>query len=84
MVEAGTIVTAAPDADMARYKALTATIMHKSWNPPDEIVARVLEALGDGPLTVDALAQTTGMPSVQANDAAARLAKIWLVTLKAG
>ena len=83
IVASGTIVTAAADADMARFKARTATIMHRTWNPPDPVVARVLEALGRGPLSVEALAGAAGMPVDQAIDAVARLAKLWLVTLEA-
>ncbi len=82
VVASGTIAAAAEGADMARYKAITATIMHQSWNPPDEVVARVLGALAGGPLAVGALAGAAGMPVAQAIDAVARLAKLWLVTLE--
>ena len=80
-VDGQTIVTSEPGASVARFHELCRIIMLSFFNPPEAVVARLLDALAAGPREVAALAATCGYPEDRAIEAVARMAKLGLVRL---
>jgi hypothetical protein len=76
-----TRVRAAPGADAAAYEAMTAQPMFSHWREASDVVARTLEAAGEG-LAIADLAARLGQPVRLAVERLSRLAKMELVMLE--
>ncbi|MDB5424716.1 MAG: glycosyl transferase, group 1 [Phenylobacterium sp.] len=78
-----TLVFRADDADLARFESLTAHAILAFWNPPPELVERILGALETEALSVQRLSDQLELATNVVVEAVARLGKLGLVSLAA-
>ena len=77
-----TLVVRAADASLARFKMLTGQVILSFWNPPPELVERILAALEGGPATVQRLADGLELAQGVVLETVARLAKLGLLAFR--
>lgn len=81
-VEASTLVSLAPGADVARYEQLTAQPLLSFWKVAPNALALIFGALEPGPIPTGELASVTGLPLADILEVTGRLAKMELLELR--